>query len=308
MTMLQRRRLIYVILAFCAVVLVGLVLLIDGRSGSRKDSSQNPPSLPGTTPQELRFRRIAIFDGKTKEGARFATFVYKSSDCLSIVTTTTFFESSSRASKEVRRETEKAPVVVERGPKLDEKGQRVGERVVMELRANDQNKESVQIIWNSGSDFSSIAGPSMRHVVELEKSLQAINSDRISEQSDIQSLTFNPGRTSTGHTEAGVSYFEQQFDTSDCEKIVTRTIHFGSPDQAEEELKKELSRATNVVEQGPKVNASGERVGERAVAMLFAARDEPIDQTIVAWTEGADFHSIIGPNEKVLEFEKRNHK
>jgi hypothetical protein len=84
-------------------------------------------------------------------------------------------------------------------------------------------------------------------------------------------------------------------------------MYFGSTILAEEEFKKQLSRATNIVEQGAKVNAAGQRVGERAVAMLETERvDEPLDKTIVAWTEGSEYHSIIGPNALVLEFEKRN--
>jgi hypothetical protein len=303
--MFQPQRFIYMILAFCAVVVVGLVLLINGRSGLRKDLSQNAPS-PSSTPEELKFRRIAIFDGKTTEGVRFANYVYKSSDCLSISKTTTFFGSSLRAREEILRETEKAPVVVERGPKFDDQGQQVGERVVMEFKADGQNKELAKIIWNYRSDFHSIVGPSMRHIIEFEKSLQLPNSERISRQPDIHSIIFNPGNASTGKTEGGVAYSEQQFKTSDCETINIQTIHFGSPVLAEEEFKKQLSLATNIVEQGTKVNAAGERVGERAVAMLKAERDEPLDKTIVAWTEGSEFHSIIGPNAYVLEFEKRN--
>lgn len=305
--MFQPQRFTYMILVFCAVVVVGLVLLGKGRSGLRRDFSQNVPSPSTGTPQELKFRRVAIFDGKTSEGDRFANYVYKSSDCLSLSSTTTFFGSSGRASEEIQRETKKAPVVLERGPKLDDKGQRVGERVVMEFKADGQNRESAKIIWHNRSDFHSIVGPSMRHVIEFEKSLQLPNSDSISGQPDIHIVTFNPGKALEGRTEAGVAYSEQQFETSDCESINTQTMYFGSPVLADKEFEKQLSRATNIVEQGAKVNAAGQRVGERAVAMLKAERlDEPLDKTIVAWTEGSEYHSITGPNAHVLEFEKRN--
>jgi hypothetical protein len=158
--MVQPQRFTYVILVLCAVVVVGWVLLGKGSSGLRRDFSQNAPSSSSGTAPELKFRRLAIFDGKTTEGARFANYIYKSSDCLSLSSTTTFFGSSWRASEEIQRETEKAPVVLERGPKLDDKGQWVGERVVMEFKTDGENRESARIIWNNRSDFHSIVGPS----------------------------------------------------------------------------------------------------------------------------------------------------
>jgi hypothetical protein len=300
------QRFVYFILGLCAISVVGIVLLNEGRPSSRINTPQRLSHLSAGTPEQLKFRRIAIFDGKTEEGVGFANYVYKSSDCFSVTEVTTLFHSSSRASEEVIREAEKASNVIERGPKFDEQGQQVGERVVMELKADDQNKESARIVWSYRSDFHSIIGPSLRHVIEFEKSLQLRNSERTLQAFDIQSVIFNPSKTSTGQTEAGVAYSEQQFETSDCETIRTHIMYFPSADHAEDELKKQLVQATNVVEQGPKVNASGEQVGERAVAMLRAERNDPLDKTIIAWTEGSEFHSIIGPNAQVLEFEKRH--
>lgn len=303
--MFQASRFMYVTLAFCAVV--GLVLLINGRAKSKRDFNPKQQPLSNSTPPVMKFRRVAIFDGKKKDGTRFANYAYKSSDCVAISHTTTFFATEKSASHELDSETKIAAAVIDRGPKLDSKGERVGERIVLEFKDDGHNQSHAAIIWNDHSDFHSLVGPSLRHVMEFEKSLQLPNSDRISGAPDFQSMTFNASKASDGKTEAGAAYSEKQFQTSDCETIKTQTIYFNSPARADEEFKKQLSRATNIIEQGAKVNAAGQRVGERAVAMLKAERlDEPLDKTLVAWTDGSEYHSITGPNAYVLEFEKRN--
>ena len=143
--------------------------------------------------------------------------------------------------------------------------------------------------------------------LEFEKSL-LLRDGRITQgMSDPRNLTFTTKRSSGGTTDQGIAYSEKQIESSDCEKLETRTEYFDTPAKALEAFTKKLQKAINIIEQGPKTNSTGQRVGERAVAALKAeSSDESLDQSIVKWTDGSQYHSIKGRFSHVLEFEKRN--
>jgi hypothetical protein len=302
-TMFQILRPILLFLACCAAV--GIVFLISERTRQMKEVKQEKPS-PAKVSDELTFRGTAIFDGRTDDGAQFAEHFYKSSDCVSISEEIIFFKSTSRAQRELESRSKKATIIIERGPKWENKGQ-VGERVVLEFAGNSQAKGSAEIIWNSGSTFHSLVGPSLHYVLEFEKSLELRDGRITHGMSDLRSLTFTTTRSSEGTTEQGIAYSEKQIESSDCEILKTRTEYFDSSAQALEEFTKKLKQAINVIEQGPKTNSAGQRVGERAVAAFKAEQsDESLDQSIVMWTDGSQYHVVKGRFPHVLEFEKRN--
>jgi hypothetical protein len=302
-TMFQLLRPISLFITCCAAV--GIILFMSGRTRQTKEVRQEKPSA-AKVPDELTFRGTAIFDGRTEDGAQFAEHFYKSSDCVSISEEIIFFKSTSRAQRELESRSKKASIVNERGPQWEDKGQ-AGERIVLELADNSQAKGSAEIIWNSGSTFHSIVGPSLHYVLEFEKSLRLRDGRITRGMSDLRNLTFSTTRSSEGTTEQGIAYSEKQIESSDCEMLKTRTEYFDSPAQALEEFTKKLKQAINVIEQGPKTNSAGQRVGERAVAALKAeTSDESLDQSIVMWTDGSQYHSIKGRFPHVLEFEKRN--
>lgn len=303
--MIQRSRLISVLLAGCAGA--GIVILINGRSRQVRFSSQEKMANANTS-QELTFRRTAIFDGSTEDGARFAEHFYKSSDCVSISEETIFFGSTSLAQRELERKSTKAASIIERGPKSDDTGQHVGERIVLAVAASPPEKAYAEIIWSSGPTFHSLVAPSLSYILEFEEALSSRTARISSRIDDVQQLTFTGLETINGRTEEGFVYSEKQFRSSDCVTVTARTEYFSSPARAREELLKKLKESTNVIEREPKLDAKGEQVGERAVAMFKAQLpSESIEDTVVMWTINSELRSIKGLFSHVLELEKRNY-
>ena len=66
---------------------------------------------------------------------------------------------------------------------------------------------------------------------------------------------------------------------------------------------REVGRAAKILKRGPKKDAKGEIVGERAEVMLVKP-DEGI--TAVVWTDGYTFHEIRSSSlQDILELEKQ---
>jgi hypothetical protein len=293
------------VLFFACCVVLGITFLVKSRS-----KKVNEATLPdNSTPQELVFRSTMIFDGKTEDGTRFADYHYKSSDCISISHKIIFFESPARAREEIERESREASSIVERAPMVNDRGQEVGERVVMQFEASKEYKAHAEAIWNKNSDFHSIAAPSLEHVLEFEKAVGSQGGRIVSRLDAVQNVIFTASESRDGRTKEGFAYSEKEFRSSDCETITTRTEYFPSPDRAQEEMQSKLKESTNIIQRGPKLDATGQQVGERVVAMFKAEpTSEYIEDTVVIWTVNSEVHSIKGLFTHVLEFEKRNYR
>jgi hypothetical protein len=294
----------FIIIAAACCVLMGLLFFIDGRS-TKLTSLNRESSRVNSTPQELTFRHIMVFDGKLKDGARYANNIYKSSDCVTISYMVIFFKTRDRA-HEVQAEAKKASELIERGSVMNEAGRQVGERVVLQFEASDKDKAHAEVIWNKDKDFYSLTAPSLHHALEFERSFDS-QSGRISSRiDDVKKVSFTPSETRDGRTEAGFGYSEKQFRSSDCETVISRTEYFPSPARAQEELVKKLEGSTNIIERAPKLDATGQQVGERVVAMFRAdSSSEYIEETVVMWTFNSELHSLRGLFTHVLELERR---
>jgi hypothetical protein len=218
-----------------------------------------------------------------------------------------FFQLPAHARNEVESEIQKASAIVERVPVVNDQGRQVTERVVLQFDARDQYKAHAEAIWNENSVFHSIVASSLGDVLEFLKALGS-KSGRISSRIDtVQNVTFTASETQEGKTEEGVGYSEKQFRSSDCETVTARTEYFSSPARAQREMQKKLKESTTILEQGSKLNAAGQPVGERVVAMFKAKRpSDYIEDTVVIWTVNSELHSIRGLFTHVLELEKRN--
>ncbi len=298
------------IIAVALIAAAGAVFLFKARPERGTNVTQEQAAMTKSGTSELTFRQISIFDGKTSEGVRFSEQHYKSSDCVPLSSTIIFFSSPGRALDEVQREAQKAAGVIDRGSIFDDKGQRIGERVVMQFVTGGESKTHAKIVSNKGSDFLSIISPSLRHALAFEKSAESPNNRKVFPGIEsVKSVTFESTSTSEGSTEKGARYKEEQFRSSDCETLVTRTEYFDSAKNAQDQLQEKLREATGVLEQGPKLNSIGQPVGQRAVATFKAEpTSEHIETTVVMWNDGDVLHSITGLYIYVLEFEKRNYQ
>jgi len=87
---------------------------------------------------------------------------------------------------------------------------------------------------------------------------------------------------------------------------VTYEWYFDSPEEAQQELTKQLEQAMEVSERGEKLNQAGERVGKRAVAYFKAdVSSGYLEVAKIIWTEGSVLRSIEGSYTYAVEFESQ---
>lgn len=297
----------YFVMTFACCALVGLLFLVTGRSRKTVDLKQESPV--NSSLQELTFRHTMIFDGETKDGARYAHNIYKSSDCATVSDMVVFFKSPARATAEVEAAANRASAIVERRAVVNDERRQIGDLVVLEFGARGEEKAYAEVAWNKDGDFRSVTAPSLELVLAFEKALDS-QAGKISSRIDaVQKLTFSSSEGKEGRTDDGFRYYEKQFRSSDCETVITRTEYFPSTARAQQELAKKLKESTNIIERGSKLNASGQLLGERVVAMFKAeSPSDYVEDTVIMWTVDSELHSIKGLFTHVLELERRNYR
>lgn len=129
-----------------------------------KSSSQQEPSS-----EAIEFEDIQGGRGKTEDGVPFSYHLYKSSDGIRVTTTVENRGSPVRANQALQRKIKKASKIIEQKANLDDKGQRVGERVVAIFPSNGSEKEHSAVLWTEGSHFHYIESSSLGHALKFEK-------------------------------------------------------------------------------------------------------------------------------------------
>jgi hypothetical protein len=117
----------------------------------------------------LEFSEVSSEKGTTKDGAPFASQLYQSSDGVGLTVTRENRDSAARVNKELQRKLKVATRIIERAPKLDDTGRRVGERVAAMFVPNDSHKEQASVLWTYGGQLYYIESQSLRHALEFEK-------------------------------------------------------------------------------------------------------------------------------------------
>ena len=116
-----------------------------------------------------RFNEVSSKKGSTKDGAPFSSQLYQSSDGIELTVTRENRDSAGRANKELQKKLKGSLRIIGRAPKLDEKGERVGERVVAIFAFDDSQKEQASVLWTNGQQFYYIESLSLKHALEFEK-------------------------------------------------------------------------------------------------------------------------------------------
>lgn len=124
---------------------------------------EEPPAVQLPESQSLSFRGMMDACGPT---ANYHT--YESSDGIGLSQSNEIFSSAKRANKELQRRVRLAREIIEREPKLDEHGRRIGERVVG-VSSGKEGQQFAFVIWTHDEVLSSIVATSLRHVLEFEK-------------------------------------------------------------------------------------------------------------------------------------------
>lgn len=117
---------------------------------------------------EMTFTSVLAGSGRTEDGSPFSFWSAKSSDGVAISARTEKRRSVARAHAELRKQLKSAEVV-EQGPKTNNQGERVGERVVGCFAATHETKGRCVVLWTDGSDFHFLESQSLRHLLAFEK-------------------------------------------------------------------------------------------------------------------------------------------
>jgi hypothetical protein len=117
----------------------------------------------------LLFNEVSSKKGSTKDGAPFSSQLYQSSDGIEVTVTRENRDSAGRANKELQKKLKGSLRIIGRAPKLDEKRERVGERVVAIFAFDDSQKEQASVLWTNGQQFYYIESLSLKHALEFEK-------------------------------------------------------------------------------------------------------------------------------------------
>src|SRR5215211_4363530 len=94
----------------------------------------------------------------------------------------------------------------------------------------------------------------------------------VGQKKDVQEkleIKFSKVESGSGQTLDGIKFSDHLFESSDGIGLSVTIEDRILSEQAIEELQRTLKEAEKIIEQGPKFNANGEQVGERAV-LLFA--------------------------------------
>jgi hypothetical protein len=112
-------------------------------------------------------------------------------------------------------------------------------------------------------------------------------------------VTFKSVAILDGKTESGISFSNQIYQSSDCVMVSRRIEFLNSPASAHLELQRNLRRAQQILERGPKLNSLGQQIGERAKMVL--TRGSRQKQYAVLWTDKSELYSIESSSLKHVE-------
>jgi hypothetical protein len=79
------------------------------------------------------------------------------------------FASPALAKRELQKRIQEAEIIIERGPRLDAMGKKVGERLIAVFPATEYRRKSVSIIWTYNDILGSINAPTLQLALEFEK-------------------------------------------------------------------------------------------------------------------------------------------
>ncbi len=94
---------------------------------------------------------------------------YESPDGVMISESCAPFRSPSEAKRGLRERLKDAISILEGGPKYDNKGRKVGERVVALFNSKEAEKPAVLVLWTDKEDMYEVGSLSISHVLEFER-------------------------------------------------------------------------------------------------------------------------------------------
>jgi len=125
------------------------------------------------------------------------------------------------------------------------------------------------------------------------------------QDSAAQEIQFKTVMNVDGITKEGFHFGDAMILTSDCVTIDVREEKLDSSGSAEEKMQRALRGAYHLLEQGPRIDSNGRRVGTRAVVLPASGGR----RALILWTDGQRLHSIESCSlGHALELEKQRYQ
>ena len=150
-----------------ALLLFILGTLLTG-SISTRASGLSAISVQECQDGEMTFKDLLSGRGRTEDGSPFSFLESEASDGVKISARTEKRRSTSRAAAVLRKAMRGAKIVA-RGPRTNNLGQRIGERVIAWFTSKGQDKSRYVLLWTDGSDFHYLESSSLPHLFAFEK-------------------------------------------------------------------------------------------------------------------------------------------
>lgn len=116
---------------------------------------------------EMTFKSMGAGSGKTEDGSEFSFAWMKSADGVVVSTRTERRKSAARAGA-VLKKTLRGAEIIERSPKVNNRGRQIGQRVTARL-SQEPNKIRYVMVWTEGPDFHYLESVSLPHLLAFEK-------------------------------------------------------------------------------------------------------------------------------------------
>src|SRR5260370_25335718 len=110
-----------------------------------RETTNKPQTTLGQVTTE--FKELTSVKGTTKDGAPYSAQIFESRDGVRVSVTRENRDSPARADKEFHRRIEKALEIIERGARVDQKGQTGGQRGGARFAKNCSSQKTAAIPW-----------------------------------------------------------------------------------------------------------------------------------------------------------------
>lgn len=108
--------------------------------------------------------------GRVPDGGGFFGFTsYTSTYFIKLSFSRSQFRSPEKANEMFAAAVNEAVRIIDRGPKYDRQGNKVGERTVAILRDPERNTEYASVFWTNGRFLFFVNSRSLTHVLQFEK-------------------------------------------------------------------------------------------------------------------------------------------
>lgn len=93
---------------------------------------------------------------------------YAVSDGTTVNASYFYYRSAEKATKELKRKLSTALAITNRESVVDDKGRKIGTKVVGRFKSKVRNLE-IQMVWTDGSNLKIISGPTLDHILHFLK-------------------------------------------------------------------------------------------------------------------------------------------